>query len=495
VTSVVGTPPAATSAAAGRWWQLPRPTEPVETWHVSPLVDVVAYHFSWLWILVPLALMGETHPTDYLAWWAVGITTSFVHRHVTMPYVYLDSEVFRAFKPRLTLIPIVLLCGFIASIALQQARAPRQFFLALDVVALIAACAIVGVVWWRDRHGVVVADRALVAAGTPFVVAVVAGFALLPAHHIAFLAVVSAAVVVAAVIVGGRALVVVVVALLVAGWGAHALDAPALNASPMRTHVIVGAAAIVAALWNVWHTAAQKVGILRVYNAKSAAAVDKKVPLWVDRALVFGWFPLLAAILVDRERDTILQQGKVVAVYLQPIVDAVSAATPVLYPLGVACVLGSLGAFLFYEHRATGLRNPPRLSMAIGLTLLSASFLLVSPLKCYVAYGFSHAVEYVVFVWAFQRRRYAQPLEPVPLMQRVLKRGALFYGLFVGVIGAVYVGSEFGIALGLYGAPLRVFGLRSALVIYIWAIWHSFAHFYFDGFLWKVRTSTVRASL
>jgi hypothetical protein len=252
---------------------------------------------------------------------------------------------------------------------------------------------------------------------------------------------------------------------------------------------------MIAAVWNIWHTAAQKVGILRVYNAKSIAPVERKVPLWVDRLLVFGWFPFLAALLVDRERDTILQQGKVVKTYLGPIVDGIAAASPVLYPVGVLGIVVSIGTFLLYEHRATGLRSVPRLSMALGITLLSASFLVASPLKCYVAYGFSHAVEYIVFVWAFQRRRYALPLSPQPLLQTWLQRGPWFYGAFIGVIAVTYVVSEFGKPMGLFDGPVRIFGLRSGILIYVWAIWHSFAHFYFDGFLWKMRQPTVRSSL
>ncbi len=445
----IGTPLAATPS----WWRIPKPDEPVRGWHVSPLVDVLAYHFSWLFILVPLALAGDVHPTDYLAIWAIGITTSFVHRHVTMPYVYLDGQVFRAFKPRLTLIPVVLFCGFVASMVLQTSKAPAGFFTPAHVAIVVAAVAPVVSVWWRDRRGDVVADRTLVVAAAPAVVIVVIG----------------------------------------AGVASH-FGGVALNDSVVRTNSLVGAVAMVAALWNIWHTAAQKVGILRVYNAKSAAPVDKKVPLWVDRALVFGWFPFLAALLVDRERATILQQGKVVKMYLGPIVDGVSAAAPVLYPVGIALIVLTLGTFLRYEYRATGLKSAPRLSMALGLTMLSASFLFASPLKCYVAYGFSHAVEYVVFVWAFQRRRYAQPLDPQPLLQRLLKHGFVLYGAFIAVVAGLYLWSEFGTNLGFYDKPVRVFGMRTSMVIYVWAIWHSMAHFYFDGFLWKMRP-TVRAAL
>lgn len=490
-----------------KWLRLPAPHEPVVGWHVSPVVDVVAYHFSWLLILIPLALAGETHPSDYLALWAVGITVSFLHRHFTMPYVYLDAAVFKTFKTRVTLIPAVLCCGFLASVPLQRAKLPARFFTALDVGVLAAAVVVVGVIWWRDRKGQEVPNRALIAAALPFVAATVAGWGgLYTDHHQPVVVGVGVGVIAAAIVVGGGRLIAVAVALVLLGVLLHA-QVGGLNEQKMKGSVVVGAVAMVAALWNIWHTAAQKVGILRVYNAKSAAPVQRKVPLWVDRFLVVGWFPFLAAWIGVRERETILTQGKVVRVYLEPVIDGIITLSPVLLPLGVAVGVGSLGCFLWYEHKATRLRSVPRLSMALGMTLLSASFLFVSPLKCYVAYGFSHAIEYVVFVWAFQRRRYAVPHDPPPILQRLLRRSWLFYGVFAGVIALTYFYVEFshsfhfpdvtiaGFTLEWGGSKVKIFGYNGTLWIYVWAIWHSLTHFYFDGFLWKMRAPTVRASL
>jgi hypothetical protein len=491
------TSPAPPSAApSGRaWWRLPAPTESTPGWHVSPLVDLVAYHFSWLWILLPLALVGDVHPGDYLVLFAIGVTTSFVHRHVTMPYVYLDGAVFRAWKPRLTLMPLVLVCAFVASIGLQQGKAPARFIGPLDLALLVGAFVPVVDIWWRDRRGEGIADRDLIVGGAPFVVATVAGFALLPGRHGLFLAVVTPMVLIAvALVIARRRFVVVGIAGLIGLAALLSSQGVAVHERPFRTDAIVGAAAIVAAVWNIWHTAAQKVGILRVYNAKSSAPVEQKVPLWVDRLLVFSWFPFLAALLVDRERERILEQGKVVKMYLGPIVDGLGAAMPVLYPLGVIVIVGAAALFLLFEHRATSLRSLPRLSMAASLTLLAASFLVVSPFKCYIAWGFSHAIEYIVFVWAFQRRRYATPLSPPPLLQRLLRHGALLYGVFIAAIAALYLWSNHAVGFGWVERQPQLFGLQTTMIIYLWAIWHSMAHFYFDGFLWKMRPS-VRAAL
>ena len=485
-----------------KWFRLPRPGDAVAGWHVSPVVDGLAYGFSWLFILSPLSLCGDNHPGDYLGLWAVGITVSFLHRHFTMPYVYLDGAVFQTHKLRFTLIPAVFFCGFIASVLLNPSRVPKAWLGPVDVAEFVVAVGLVVFMWWRDRKQTtqifdpVFSNASLVAGAAPCVVAVVLGVTgVWRDHHDTALFVEGAVIGVAAFVVAGVRGAVVVGAVLLTGLFAQlALGGPFAHGK-LKGSLFVGAVAMIAALWNIWHTAAQKVGILRVYNAKSSAPVDKKVPLWVDRFLVFGWFPLLAALLVSRERETILTQGKVVKVYLEPLLDGMQAVTPVLVPLGVVTVVASIGWFLRCEWRATRLTSAPRLMMALGMTGLSASFLFASPLKCYVAYGFSHAIEYVVFVWAYQRKRYATPHTPPPLFQKILRHTALFYTVFVAVIAGTYFYVEFGERYGLFDGKVRIFDYSAGLWLYCWAIWHSLTHFYFDGFLWKMRAPTVRQHL
>jgi hypothetical protein len=51
------------STETGFWSRYVRPLAPGEsspTWHVSPAIDMAAYHFSWVWILVPMLLAGQS---------------------------------------------------------------------------------------------------------------------------------------------------------------------------------------------------------------------------------------------------------------------------------------------------------------------------------------------------------------------------------------------------------------------------------------------------
>lgn len=369
---------------SARLLSLPRANNGAARWHVSPLIDVTAYHFSWLWALLPLLALPDRHPDDYLALYVMVMAVNFTHRHFSLPYVYLDAQVFAQHKVWFTVVPLLAIAAVLASASLWQYP-------------------------------------------------------------------------------GGRA--------------------------------AVSAIAFVAVLWNVWHVFMQKYGILRLYNAKARLNTDG-VARWVDRWLVLGWVPLYAVYLGPANRGLLVEQAGSINAYLLPIVDALATARPVLLLPATACVIASLATFVMHERRAFGLRNVPRLSMAAGTTLLGASFLAVNPIKVYLAYAFSHAVEYMVFVWAFQRRRYRGPTTQPTMLARLLRRPWLFYAsLLVVVCGGYLVFRHWG-QYGLPGqAPLVIGGTSAVRWIFFWAIYQSLMHFHYDGFLWRMRTSQVRRSI
>jgi hypothetical protein len=211
--------------------------------------------------------------------------------------------------------------------------------------------------------------------------------------------------------------------------------------------------------------------------------------------LIFGSFPLLALLVGPAQKHFISQQAKLVTQYLLPVVDGLAAIAPYAIVPAALLAFASVALFVRSEWRADRLRCWPRLSMALALTLLNASFLVVNPVKVYIAYGFSHAIEYMVFVWAFLRRRYAHPLEHRPLLERALRHPVIAYGSYTLVIGGVYFVADYGRDYHLWSGGFDVGGVKIGTWLFSFAIWQSLAHFYFDGFLWKMRAPAVRASL
>jgi hypothetical protein len=359
------------------------PGAAVRRWHVSPLVDSLAYHWSWLFALLPMLMMGSERE-DYLVLFLLVLMLNFAHRHLTLPIVYCDRQVFQAHPLRFTIAPI----------------------------AMVALFAIEPVLWKSDYR---------------FAFVVIASFS--------------------------------------------------------------GA-------WGLWHTIQQKYGILRLYGVKSEVAQDQRPPPWVDRMLVHGWFPIWIVYLGTSHRETVEQGFARASFFIDPIMDALVGIRVWALPLGGAIAAFSIAAFLWYEWRNDRFANRARLFMGMGTVALSASFLVFDPAKVFLSYTFSHAIEYFVFVWAYQRKRFADPASGPSLMKRMLQRPAFFYWGFLLGVGACYLGIRY---WGVYFFPeehkIRIAGISGSRWIYYWGVSQSMVHFYYDGFMWKMRSPATRANL
>ena len=377
-------PPLALDPPQTRLWArvVPDARVAVRRWHVSPWVDAAAYHWSWLLALVPVALIGG--PPE--AWWGVFLAVlavNFGHRVLTLPYVYLDRQVF--------------------------ASQPMKFVV---VPGLLATLCVAG----------------------PFIET------------------------------SGPL-----------GKGAFA------------------ACAGVAAAWNIWHVLMQKYGILRMYAAKSEVPVEARAPAWHDRLLVFAWLPLLPFLLAPHVRGPVERFFRSGRGYMPAALDALEAARPVALPLGAAVVVVAVALWVRGEWRACRLSNPARLGMAAGTTALNACFLWLDPVMVYLAWGTTHAIEYTTFVWAFQRKRYREPLPHRPLNQRLLRWPWLYYAFFTVGLGALYVVLKYWDRTFFPGTPQpTLLGFSAWRWIASFAVFQSMMHFWFDGFLWKMRVEATR---
>ena len=121
MSGAVSSPPTQETGQASRAGPLrkifviPPPAERVRGWHVSPAIDMAAYHFSWLWVLLPLTFAGPEYPVDYLPCYVFVVAVGFVHRHYTLGYAYLDGEVFSRHRKRFIYTPLILGAAFLAT--------------------------------------------------------------------------------------------------------------------------------------------------------------------------------------------------------------------------------------------------------------------------------------------------------------------------------------------------------------------------------------------
>ena len=380
------------------WWERyvvpPDPDQSCPVWHISPVLDMAAYHFSWVWILVPLVVASmlwrvPDYPGVNLNLYALVIGINLAHRHFGLPYAYFDNEVFRTYQRRLTWFPLI-------------------------CIALLAA--------------------------TPMLLDEDTGGS-----------------------IGAGALTAVV---------------------------------FFSVVWNLWHVFMQKFGILRLYMAKDSAPVELKTAAWVDKYFVLCWFPLYLSYLGPTYKDTILSRGQVVAPYTSAIIEFMERYRASLIAPSVLVAVGGVGLWLWYDWRAHKFQNYARLSAATGTLMISTALFWADPLKAFIAFGFSHAIEYITFVWAFQRRRYRRPQARPSLMQRLLHHPKIWYVLLITTFASIGILQVLGGRTILtHVEPPDFFGITLRGWILYYAVYQSLVHFYLDGFLWKMRKPEVRANI
>lgn len=464
-------------------------------WHVAPWVDVCAYAFSWLPLLLAIAFVGMSRQHDYLIAYIVVLSVTDVHRHYGFPYVYMDRQVFARHPTRFVLFPVAMFALFVFSPWLARMVTLSPF----GVAALCAAVVWLVQLCLRDRPNTRTPLHEIVFVGLPsFAAGVAIGWYIAPETlgpsgglWIAFTLFVCGLDLFA--YIAHRKVRVLVFPLLAIAAGLVPVFVLAPSDGVSMRHVL-NFAAVFAGAWNIWHVYMQKYGIFRMYAAKSRA--DRPVPGWVDRLLIFAWLPFYFFYLATTYRaqiDRLFSRGRRT---LAPLFDFFAEyANLFLVPTALLVVV-SVAVWVFYEHRASGLRNRARLTMAVGTTLLASTFVLVDPLKAYLAYAFSHGVEYMVFVWAYQRRRYDKPLAHRPIIQRFLGFPLLTY------VGSALVLAGGFIYLKYYGRWIfadesmpRVRQISTYEWVGYWTVFQSMVHFYFDGFLWKMRLPSVRATV
>jgi len=351
---------------------------------------MAAYHFSWIWVLVPMLFFGDSQYKDYLFIYAIVMGLNFSHRHFGLPYAYLDRHVLKAHRRQLTYFPLVAMGLMLLTPVLVQ----RSGFASP----------------W----------------GRPFV-QVVVFFSL---------------------------------------------------------------------LWNFWHVYMQKFGIMRVYMAKDPAPLERKTPGWADKLFLFCWFPLYFSYLGPEHKALIFKNGPSVKPYTVPIIRFMEEHQALLLVPSALVAAAGIGIWIWFEWRTHGFANRARISCGIGTQLLLTGLFWLDPVKVYIAFGFSHSIEYMTFVWAFQRRRYDKPLAEPALMEKLLSKPVRFYVFLIGFPAVIGVLSVIWGRTVFVGEPsVRILGLTGLQWYFYYAVYESLVHFYMDGFLWKIRRPEVRANI
>ena len=240
---------------------------------------------------------------------------------------------------------------------------------------------------------------------------------------------------------------------------------------------------MIALVWGIWHGFMQTYGFARIYDAKRGSV--ERTTARIDFATCATFF--IGAVVLSPFRMFQLLEALATCGVHSPSADAIATLR-----MGAGVAMVSVG--VLYVGHAVWRARSGRAQSTLKHTLLASSFLLwwvatnrvPSLLFGLALFEIFHDIQYLAIVWAFNRRRAEQDGDTRWVTRFLFRGGALGAGLYVGLV----VGYG---ALGPLAERVGEARVRDVLAGVFAA--SQLLHFYFDGFIWKVREPKTRASL
>ena len=245
-------------------------------------------------------------------------------------------------------------------------------------------------------------------------------------------------------------------------------------------------------LWGMWHGAMQVNGFLRIYDAKAGSISTATARL--DWAMCLAWFG--GGLLHSSNRLIALLY------YFYGAGGALIAPEAFFLFRQVWDVFTVLITLLFFinvwkQVRAGQAPNPLKfLTMASSFAFWWFAMVGVENLLVgLVLFEMFHDVQYNALVWVYNQRRVSQgmtasPLERLLFQPRVWR--VAFYALLILAYGYL------GVVMGYSSVQAPDASKAGAAAANFWTgmfAASAFLHFYFDGFIWRVREAQFRQEL
>ncbi|HXX41486.1 MAG TPA: tetratricopeptide repeat protein [Chthoniobacterales bacterium] len=239
---------------------------------------------------------------------------------------------------------------------------------------------------------------------------------------------------------------------------------------------------LVVFFWGVWHGMMQTYGFCRIYDAKmgSFASLTRRI----DFATCAIWFA--TAVFLSPQRlagtlDTYYASG---GPFISP--EFLRIGQQLLFASAIGVAVLFLGNFA--RMWTVGKRPNP-----VKLALLTTSIAfwwycnngVTNILAGIALFEVFHDVQYLSLVWIYNRNRVEKDRSIGGFMRFVFRRSGSLVGLYIGLVFAY--GS-----LG-YFKETQIETIKQFLTGLVAA--SGLLHFYYDGFIWKVREKTTREHL
>src|SRR5436190_3249291 len=240
---------------------------------------------------------------------------------------------------------------------------------------------------------------------------------------------------------------------------------------------------LVAFIWGVWHGMMQTYGFCRIYDAKvgSFAALTRRL----DFALCGIWFATAVLLSSQRMTDTLESYYLAGGPFIPP--GLFRGAQQGLFGLALAVSGVFLANFIWMWIRG---KRPSPVKLVLLITSISfwwyCNNIVASVLVGVALFEVFHDVQYLSLVWIYNRKRVETDRSIGGFMGFVFRRSGALVGLYIGLIFA------YG-ALGYYKSSIGIDVVKRILTGVVTA--SALLHFYYDGFIWKVREKSTRQSL
>ena len=235
--------------------------------------------------------------------------------------------------------------------------------------------------------------------------------------------------------------------------------------------------------WGVWHGMMQTYGFCRIYDAKvgSFAAFTRRL----DFATCAIWFAAAVLLSSSRMTDTLRTYYAAGGPFIQP--HFLRGLQHSVWFVAIAISVLFLGNYvrLWVQGKRP---NPVKLAL-LGSTIGFWWFCnngVTNILAGIALFEVFHDVQYLSLVWIYNRNRVEKDRSIGGFMRFIFRRSGSLVGLYVGLVFA------YG-AFGYFGVQSQIEIIKRSLMGVVAA--SGLLHFYYDGFIWKVRERATRESL
>ena len=235
--------------------------------------------------------------------------------------------------------------------------------------------------------------------------------------------------------------------------------------------------------WGLWHAFMQAHGIARIYDAK-AGSVDP-MTIRLDFLLLGSWF--LGVVLLSPLRLPQLM-GYLYDCGFPFVAPAVIQA---LQGAAAAAMLGVSAVYFVHALRRTRAGTPPSaLKLVLHVTTIAfwafCNLAVGNVLLAILLFEIFHDVQYLAIVWIFNRRRVGSDPAVGAFTRFLFRQRGYLVVLYVGLVAGYGSLNYLGDTSAAYGFGELMGGIVAASTL---------LHFYYDGFIWKLREADVSRTL